>query len=164
MSKYDINIAKLAIQLLPMCLRGNKTKAFVKAFAEPLKYMKESFEAFRATKDYRLTHNSQVCYLQAALNDRFDPLLRGIEVQDGDGNNEGVIIYKRSEDKPLTIYEIEEEKPVIMYQRNFGGSRAVTFKVKVPRRLSLNDGLSEYEVSAVVNEYKLASMRYQIIL
>lgn len=164
MSKYDINIAKLAIQLLPMCLRGDKMKAFVKAFAEPLRYMREYFEAFRKSKDYRLTHNSQVCYLQAALNDRFDPLLRGIEILDGDGNNEGVILHKRSENNPLNIYERQEEKPVIMYQRNFGGSRAITFQVKVPRRLSLNDRLNEYDVSAVVNEYKLASMRYKIIL
>lgn len=164
MSKYDINIAKLAIQLLPMCLRGNKMKAFVKAITEPLKYMKEYFEAFRKSKDYRLTHNSQVCYLQAALNDRFDPLLRGIEILDGDDHNEGVILHKRSENEPLVIDERQEEKPVIMYQRNFGGSRAITFKVKVPRRLSLNNRLSEYEVSAVVNEYKLASMRYEIIL
>lgn len=164
MSKYDINIAKLAIQLLPMCLRGNRMKAFVKAIAEPLRYMKEYFEAFRKSKDYRLTHNSQVCYLQAALNDRFDPLLRGVEILDGDGSNEGVILHKRSENNPLNIYERQEEKPVIMYQRNFGGSRSITFQVKVPRRLSLNDRLSEYEVSAVVNEYKLASMRYKIIL
>ena len=162
MSKYNVNIAKLAIQLLPMCLRGNRMKAFVKAFVEPLKYMKDSFEDYRATKDYRLTHNSQVCYLQAALNDRFDPLLRGIKILDGDGNNEGIILHRRSEDQPLTIYERQEEKPVVMYQRNFGGSRAVTFKVQVPHRMS--NRLSEYELSAVVNEYKLASMRYEIIL
>lgn len=162
MSKFNINIAKLAIQLLPMCLRGNRMKGFVKACAEPLKYVGDAFEDYREGSDYRLTHNSQVCYLKAVLNDKFDPLLRGITILDGDARSDSVIIYKRSEDEPLTIYEREEETPVIMYQRNFGGSRAICFKVKLPLRLQ--GRVSEYEVSATVNKYKLASMRYDIIL
>ena len=80
MSKFNINIAKLAIQLLPMCLRGNRMKGFVKACAEPLKYVGDAFEDYREGSDYRLTHNSQVCYLKAVLNDKFDPLLRGITI------------------------------------------------------------------------------------
>ena len=160
MSKYDINIAKLAIQLLPMCLRGNKTKAFVKAFAEPLRYMKEYFEAFRESKDYRLTHNSQVCYLKAVLNDKFDPLLRGIDIENCEVDDDGINIYERSEDSPLIIHKREDELPVTIFRRNFGGSRSTNFEVKLPLRLK--DRVSEYEVSATVNEYKLASMKYKL--
>ena len=159
MSKFNINIAKLAIQLLPMCLRGGKMKGFIKSCAEPLKYTGDFFEDYRAEQDYRITHNGQVCYLKAVLNDKFDPLLRGITIQDGDGDFDGVIIKERSEDEPLIIAKRVSETPTTVFKRNFGGSRSVSFRVKLPLRLRTD----LYDVNATVNKYKVAGMRYEVI-
>lgn len=156
-NRYNVNVGKLAVQLLPMCLRGGRMKAFVKAFAEPLTTIRELFTAYREETDYRLTHNSQVCYLRAVLNDKFDPLLRGVQIEDAERNLEGVIIHPRRYVSPVVL---NPTTPKILYRRNFGGSRSVAFKVVVPYRL--RDRIDTYNLAATINKYKLASMRYEI--
>lgn len=169
MSKYDVNIGKLAVQLLPMCLRGGILKAMVRAFATPLQYVSDAFEALREVEDYRITHNGQVCYLRAALNDKFDPMLRGIDIVDGDGDYDGIIIHTRSEDEPLSIHKRITNNPVTVFKRNFGGSRSVSFKVRLPRRFDTSDRpdieprIDLYELNATINKYKVAGMRYEVI-
>lgn len=156
-NRYSVNVGKLAVQLLPMCLRGDRMKAFVKAMVEPLKDLIAAFTEFRGETDYRLTHNSQVCYLRAVLNDRFDPLLRGIQIKDANRNLEGVIIHSRETESPVVLSPTTR---MILYRRNFGGSRSVAFRVGIPYRL--HDRIDMYELAATINKYKLASLRYQI--
>lgn len=156
-NRYSVNVGKLAVQLLPMCLRGGRKKAFVQAFVAPLRYLAEAFTDYRNATDYRLTHNSQVCYLRATLNDKFDPLLRGIQIKDADRNLEGVIIHARRSISPVVL---NPTTSMILYRRNFGGSRSVAVKVVVPYRL--RDRIDTYNLAATINKYKLASMRYEI--
>lgn len=156
-NRYNVNVGKLANQLLPMCLRGGRVKAFVKALVAPLADIKESFSAYREETDYRLTHNSQICYLRAALNDKFDPLLRGIRIEDAERNLEGIIIHARRRYTPVVL---DATTPKILYRRNFGGSREVSFIVRIPYQL--RDRKDSYNLAATINKYKLASMRYKI--
>lgn len=156
-NRYNVNVGKLAMQLLPMCLRGGRMKAFVKAFSEPLTTIRELFSTYRGETDYRLTHNSQVCYLRAALNDKFDPLLRGIRIEDAERNLEGIVIHPRMRISPVVL---NPSAPRILYRRNFGGAREITFIVRVPYQL--RDRIDSYNLAATINKYKLASMRYKI--
>lgn len=160
-NKYDVNVGKLAVQLLPMCLRGDRMKAFVQAFVAPLQYLADAFTSYRSETDYRLTHNSQVCYLRAVLNDKFDPLMRGIQIKDAPRNLTGIIIYRRAVASPIKLTPRNPDTTTIMYRRNFGGSRSIAFKVGIPYRL--HDRIDMYSLSATINKYKLASMRYQTI-
>lgn len=156
-NRYNVNVGKLAMQLLPMCLRGGRMKAFVKAFAEPLTTIRELFSTYRGETDYRLTHNSQVCYLRAALNDKFDPLVRGIRIEDAERNLEGIIIHARRLYTPVVL---DATTPKILYRRNFGGSREVSFIVRIPYQL--RDRIDSYSLAATINKYKLTSLRYII--
>ena len=70
---YNINFAKLLGDLLPIDWRQPAMLQWLEILTAPLAVLHEDFLKYRKAKIYRLTHNSQVCYLQAVLNDAFDP-------------------------------------------------------------------------------------------
>ena len=107
---------------------------------------------FRSDNLYKLAHNSQICYLRKALNDRFDPSLRRIEISSGNAFTRQYI-YTDGEQKPKwlgTMYLHGDED----YE-----DTGVDFIVKVPTDLVF----SIYAMTALVDFYKLASKRYKII-
>ena len=80
MSKYEVNIKRLALLLLPTFWRRPILATLAYAMVSPLGYLHTRFVLFRRDTVYRLTHNGQVCYLRAVLNDTFDPIERRITV------------------------------------------------------------------------------------
>jgi len=92
-----------------------------------------------------------VCYLRAALNDKFDISQRRIKIAEGNR-------YKRQ-----YIYTDGEKKPKylgVMYLRDDAdyGDTGVDFIVLVPAGLQYND----YEMRYIIDFYKLASKRYKV--
>src|ERR1039458_5928951 len=83
MDFFDIDYNGLVVQLLPVKLRNNKVIAWLKSLASQVIWLYNLFMANRTDNLYILAHDSQVCFLQAALNDVFDPVSRGILVVDG---------------------------------------------------------------------------------
>ena len=78
-------------------VRLNRLKAMIK----PLKIMFSEFTAMRAEFTYKCQVNSEIIYLEMALNDHFDNTLRGIYILGADYPK--VYIYKKSESKPAII-------------------------------------------------------------
>lgn len=74
MSKYEVNIKRFALLLLPTFWRKPLLATLAYAMVSPLGYLHTRFVLFRRDTVYRLTHNGQVCYLRAVLNDQFDPI------------------------------------------------------------------------------------------
>ncbi|MBR0195290.1 MAG: hypothetical protein IJQ32_03480 [Paludibacteraceae bacterium] len=117
------------------------------------------FGSYREDTDYRLTHNGQVCYLRAVLNDRFDWSQRRIEIEDV-AEEEGTILYQRSLSQFLKAPARSTGHALIVNKRAFSGSNSVDFTVIVPS--DLHSTFVEAQMQALVDTYKLASKRYTI--
>jgi len=157
---YIIDYNKLVVWLLPTFLRKVKLFTWLQVLIAPIKELYSDFLKFRKRVNYKLSHNSQVCYLQKVLNDAFDTELKRIYIENG--------IFLQA----LYVYTPEEQLPVYIDTQYIysdadlmGG--ADDFIVRVPIELkpaspiALEGFLSD--MKALINEYKLGSKTYNII-
>lgn len=109
---FDINFDKWIASMLPTFLRRRRIFAFCRALCSPL-YLGDGglytrFLQARGDHIYRLSHNGQVCYLRAALNDAFN-LKKGFEIEDAD-DYEGEWIYAKDPTMPQQLLAVDEGK------------------------------------------------------
>lgn len=83
---------------LPVDLRQPVRLNRLQVYAKPFKQIYTEFLVKKADLDYRCNFNGQIAYLETALNDRFDPINRGIYITEAFYNP--VYIYLKSELKP----------------------------------------------------------------
>lgn len=162
MSKYDVEYKKLAVLLLPMCLRQRTLTALLSALVTPVQWLSERFAEYRRLKDIRLEHNGQVCRQRGLLNDQFDPVARRIRVTDNETQNVAVIILRRLL-HPVSRIDGRAKagyKALRIYRRGWEATGSVGFVIEIPREL--RGTINEQELQAVVNTYKLAGTRYII--
>lgn len=159
MTRYDISYQRLALALIPLTLRRSTLMGFVYVLLSPVIYCASLFERFRNDTTYRITHNGQVCYLTALINDRFDPTLRRITITDTEPFR-GNILYLRKENDFLMTPR-RTGVAVTLNRRAFSGSDSVDFAVVVPA--ALQGSFSAAQMQALINTYKLASKRYIIL-
>ncbi len=159
-SKYDLDIKRLAVMLLPSVLRLPLHVGFALAIITPLSYIYKLFTGFRNDTIYRLTHDGQVCYLRAVANDLFDPDQRRITITDAATSSGGVILYKRALDRAVLLPMRASGTAVILNRRGFGGVNGYDFYVNIP--LALYETIDLNQLTAVINTYKLASKRFTI--
>lgn len=164
MGFFDVEFDVLRVQLLPVKLRAAIMKAWIKCLLKPLVWLYDKYMANRAANLYYLAHNSQVCYMEAALNDLFDNEDRRIYVGDGPQQS-ALYIYLASEEKevylPLTseLPVTEYEAPVYLYTEGETMEFSDQFIVYYP------DGLvfDLDRMKALINKYRLPSKnRYSI--
>jgi len=157
MAFFDINYDTLRSQLLPVRLRKRNMKAWLRCLIVPVRWLYNQFKIQRTATLYYLAHNSQVVYLEAVLNDVFDPASRGIHVVDG--------LFE----DPLFTYLVPESRPVWLGLASEAGSSAFpvpqvlytsaetsllgnAFVVKVPAALSFDLD----RMKALINRYRVA--------
>ncbi len=141
---FDVDFNILIWQLLPVRLRQPLQYAWMRCLVTPVNWLYGQFKSFRSTNLYNLAHNGQVCYLEAALNDVFDPVSRGIYISDGP-YVDPVYLYRRSEGKPVYLSRRSEvgstpyDAPTYLYRRSetFTGGSA-SFIVNVPSALTFD--------------------------
>ena len=68
---FEIDLKKLVLQLLPTFYRQQLIFGVLRAALGGLQAVYDAFTKARVAHIYRLTHNGQVCYLRAVLNDAF---------------------------------------------------------------------------------------------
>ena len=152
---YSIDINKLTTLLTPTFLRREKLSAWLRALHYPLIKVADDFNVNRNANLYNLAHNGQVCYLRAALNDRFDISRRRIKILEGN-RYKRYYIYTKAEQKP---FYLKDNRKLYLRQSYDYADTGVDFIVLVPARLIYN----EYEMTALVEFYKLAGKRYKIV-
>lgn len=165
MSVFDINYTSLIKQLLPVRLRMTVQRAWLGCLVNPVIYLYNLFYANRLANLYELAHNSQVCYLQAALNDMFNNSDRLIYVADG-FFRDPLWLYRRSEAKPVWLGRRSEvgsvtfTNPEPLYTRSEVSAMGWQFIVYYP------DGLvfDENQMRALVDKYRLAGKWHYGIL
>ncbi len=157
MGFFDINYDVLRVQLLPVRLRKNKTKAWLKCLVSPVKWLHNIFRSNKLANTYFLAHSGQVAYLEDALNDVFDPVSRGIYIEDG--------LYE----DPIFTYLVTEVRPVWLGLESEAGSTAFpvpqvlftdaetsllgnSFIVRVPSGMPFDPD----RMKALINRYRLA--------
>lgn len=150
---FNVNWKKLAILLTPTFLRSELMKAWLELMMEGINEVHYNWLTFRKSNIYILAHNSQVCYLRGALNDRFDNELRRIVLIDGNK-------YQRK-----YIYTDEEQKPkflgtIFIYGDEDYQDTGVDFIVQVPTDIVFNIN----EMKGLIDFFKLASKRYKIVI
>jgi hypothetical protein len=160
MALFDIDYNGLTTQLLPVKLRNSRMTAWLRSLVSQVKWLYTLFKTNRNNNLYILAHDSQVCYLEAALNDLFDPVSRGIQIVDGPFED------------PLFIYLIPENKPVWLGlgsevgltsypdpQILFTGGETVLlgicFIVRVPLAVAGGAGYDVLRLRALVDFYRL---------
>ena len=155
---FKINFTKLVQWLLPSFLRNANLVIFVMAANKGLRDSYDKFLVYRDSALYRLNHNSQVCYLQAVLNDYFDQVLRRIRITDF--SSYGATYVWVDTDSDSTHWKfVSETESIYFYNDDVG----IDFSVQVPKD-KFTDSSSMAHLKALVNYYKLAGKQYSIVV
>lgn len=154
---FEIDFKRLMALLLPTFLRKPVLFGLLRAAVNPIESLYAQFVASRKEHLFRLTHNGQVCYLRAGLNETFGG---GFDI--GEVASDGKWLYAITEDGshiPLAIDEGNdsdtEDVPIVYGEESLNAAQN-DFIVYVPSSIS-ESGLAAVE--AFVNKYKLITKR-----
>lgn len=159
MLKFPVNFRKLASDLMPFFLRDPQTVKLIEHPNSALQEVNDNLVTFRDGISFDLSFTSGKAYLQEVLNQLFDPIDRGIFIEnqtdfladnfikfDVESGTDD-FTYFESEGKPPRFYYLESEYAI-----------AVTFIVFVPAALVFDQD----EMEALVNKYRAAGRPFEI--
>jgi hypothetical protein len=162
---YDIDFTALVRSLVPVRLRNMVQLSWLRCLVQPVVELYARFCSNRTDNLYTLRHNSQVVYLQAALNDTFDPSGRGIYIGDA---------YSAV---PQYTYLNAESRPEWLSLRGETGITTYGYPAWLPTRtetiLSTYDFIVHIPISvsydpvrmaALIDKYRLASKNHYTFL
>ena len=165
MGFFDVNYDVLSVQILPVRLRKEKMKAWIQCLISPVKWLFNLFGINRNNNLYILAHNSQVVYLQAALNDVFDPVGRNIIIVDGP-YEDPLFTYLVPEMRPIWLGLASEAgstayaDPEVLYTNAETSLLGISFIVKVPVAVPFDMA----RMKALINSYRLPGRNlYQVV-
>jgi len=78
---YNINFARFGKNLTPWFLRSPRNKQWIGVITWGASIANDSLKSFRTLKDYELQFTGQRLYLEKWLNDKFDPVNQGFEIE-----------------------------------------------------------------------------------
>lgn len=166
MGFFDINYDSLRTQLLPVRLRNNKMKAWLRCLISPIKWLHVKFLRLRTEDVYTLAHTGQVVYLEAVLNDTFDPVARGIMIVDG-SYEDPMFTYTIPEASPCWLGLVSEtgisgfDTPASLHTMAETALLGDAFIVRVPSAVVFD----ESRMRALVNRYRIAGKSvYSIVV
>ncbi|OWP76524.1 hypothetical protein [Flavobacterium oreochromis] len=150
---FEIDYKKLAVLLLPIALRKRKTIAFVHCLTQPIDTVYQDWKQKRADDWYKLAHNGQVCKMEGALNDEFDPVQRRIYIDDGDSFPQEYIFTEEENE------EVFLDDTLFVFSEDEYENTGVDFVVFVPYELV---DANIHKLNYLIKYYKLAGKRYRI--
>ena len=163
---YNINWRKFIIENLEVDLRRVKTVKWLEVLFKPIIWLHIEFLAFRTQALYKVNHNSQICYLQAVLNDSFDNVQRRIIIRNAI-LREPLWFYEPEENKPVLFYEESDNKPVYFREESEFIGDGADFLVLVPIALKPTNTQEEnallIKMKAQIDYYKLLVKNYIIL-
>lgn len=156
MSIYDIDVDKEVRLYTPGRWRKAKRLAWLRTLVYAIKVIYLQFLNFRKERNYYLYHNGQVCYLEGALNDLFDPVYKRIFIGDGP-YVDPLYIYTVPEERPVPVARVAElpvidyDAPVYLYTGAETATDGVQFIVWYPNTLVFDAN----QMRALVDKYRL---------
>jgi len=169
MPVFDIDENLTVWRNLPVRLRQAVMFAWLKTLTAPVRWLQGVFNANRAANLYVLAHDGQVCYLEAVLNDTFDPIARGIFISDPVWIDP-IYDYLAVEDKLVysdlasevgtSVIPAPDPLPGYLASELFTGSLSGSFVVHVPSAVTFDSD----RMRAVLNFYRLPTKSYTIVI
>lgn len=162
---YTVNWRTFIILNMPVLLRKAKAIKWLEVLFAPVVWLHLEFLAFRKQALYKVSHNSQICYLQAALNDSFDNIQRRIIIRNAI-LREPLWFYEQEENKPVKFYEESDNKPVYFREESEFIGDGADFLVLVPADLKPGNTQEEnallIKMTGQIDYYKLYVKNYII--
>lgn len=163
---YQINWNRWVQWNLPTFLRKVNMVRWLLVLIAPIVRLHLDFLVFRNKALYQVNHNSQICYLQAVLNDSFDNIQRRIVIRNA-VIKEPIWFFEPEEDKPVLFYEEQDDKPVYFREEWELLGDGADFLVLIPLSLKPSNSIAEdallIEIEAQLDYYKLFVKNYKII-
>lgn len=156
---YIVDWQKLATWLMPPALRDAELLGFVKALVAPISNLHNRFLTYRNYINYQLTITPQVCYMEKALNDRYDVDDRRITIVDA-AEKTPVVLFTKPENKPIKLYTKAENIHKVFFTKGETAQFTVDFIVKVPVMVDFDVN----EMTQFVNSYKLPGRTFKIMI
>lgn len=161
---FKIEYNRLIALLLPMSLRRPLIFGLLRAGVGQVEAVYNKFTAARKGHIFRLTHNGQVCYLRAMLNEHFGA---GFEIENVKEGGEWLYTYaekdrvpKEEEGRvPVAADENDEAAVPAVYSEYDLNAAQNTFRVLVPQRFWARLP----EIEEMVDKYKLVTKRADYI-
>jgi hypothetical protein len=156
---YDINFKKLVTWMVPQVLRKTRLMVLLNVLVSPVIYVYNLFMINRRNNLYKLLISPQVCYVEMALNDKYDSSDRRIRIIQPN-RKDPLFLYKKEERAPVYLYtKGETAKPrTVLYQKGEVSAFHLDFIVQVPATVAFNMN----EITAVIDSYILPDKVYKI--
>lgn len=172
MSVYDINYELVVKRHTPVRLRKPRRLAWMHTLVAGIVDIYTRFVALRSDANYYLAHNSQVCYMEAALNDAYDNGLRRVRIVDP-FYIDPVYIYMAPEELEVPLALVSElpvspddyDAPVWLYMYSETSLFGVQFIVEYPDIPAFDEslGFDPDRMKALIGKYRLPSKRNYIL-
>lgn len=153
---FDVNWKRLVRWLAPL-IRKSKGSALLNSLVTPINDMHGRFVRFRNDVQYRLLITPQICFLEKALNDKYDRQQRRIRIEDA-REFAPVVFFQKEELKPVKFYKKGEGDPVVFFQKDEVGAFTTDFLILIPVAVPFDMN----ELTAYVNVYKLAGKTFRV--
>lgn len=155
---YNISFSRLAVFLIPSLLRLKIVVATADALVRPLGGVFRKFEAF--TKSLDTSVNSQVCYMEAIINNAYDYYERRIFIRDAPINYDDFFVFDENNINGVMLPDDDDAK--LWVDNGKLGTTIADFEIVFPKGFSLS-GNEIKSLSQVLNSNKLASKKYRIV-
>lgn len=153
---YNVDFKRLAVLVTPHYMRVSRILLMLMACTWPLRQLYNAFIAFVDSVIYRLSHNSQVCYLEKVMNDHFDITQRRIYITDFTGVQR---LYFWPE---ADLRDVDFSITQFFWEDAAYADSGIDFIVNIPMDVATTDPLIAY-MKSLLNEYKLPGKNYLII-
>lgn len=135
------------------------TLKWLKGAIRPVTYLYLQFVYFRNRIVYELRITPQICYMEKALNDRWDVSLRRIYITAGPQRNP-LILHRKIELKHEGFFTKSEGQHKLLWTKSEVGNYGVDFIINIPLLLPFDID----ELNAFVEEIKLVTKTYRVQL
>lgn len=160
MIKFIVNFLGQMIDQLPISMRQPRHYNWLWALLKPFRWLYDQFVVFRGIIRDEISRNGQEISLEKILNDRYDPTLKRIYIDDYQATTP-VAIWLISELQPITalwlISEIPPGTALELKTIEEHGSLGI-FIVYIPIGLVFDLVI----LSGLINRYKLAGLQWKI--
>lgn len=154
---YNINYQLLVTLLLPIMLRQKITTALLYALVRPLELIGNKF--IKYIESLVTTANSQVCYMEAMINDEFDFIERRIKIRTKAVDFLAMIFWEKEEKRSVVLYD---DKAFLINHKYQIGINEKDFEIVFPLGFALSDA-EQMRLKQIVNKYKLSSKKYIVV-
>lgn len=156
---FNIDFRHIAYNLIPYFLRSDESLSWLYALAEPVSELNIVFNSFRDNTIYKLQFTSQTIYLEHYLNDKFDPIGRGIYIENLN-ELDWIFLYNIIEEKPpLYLFNDAEAAPPVYFKNFTELLNDINFIINIPVAVVYVENI----VRARVDFYNQAGKNYTIV-